>query len=171
MRANDATIATVNQRVVARVGADPRIHIVPLDKASREYDFKTDAGAKVVGTPDGKVLSNLMFEGPDLLFPNDWRGGLQGLDGLHPTLVGYALMAQQILNAIELCEGVVAPCIDLIAARRADTLLQEPPQSWDFVLHASLDIRRSLAAGQTAPAGAKADAAASLMKVLLFKID
>jgi len=169
VKANDALVTAVNARVRAEAATDPRIHVVPIDAAFAQYDFKTNKDARTIPTTDGKTISNIMIEGPELLFPNFWRGGLMGLDGMHPTVVGYAIMSTQILQAIDTYEGikpVAMPTMD--AAYKADSLLQKVPISWDIVLDLSLDIRRSTGAR---PAGMKYDAVADLLNALGFKYD
>lgn len=167
--ANDALVKAVNAKAAAEAAGDPRIHIVPIDAAFARYDFKTNRNAQTIVTSDGKVLSNLMIEGPHLLFPNFWRGGLMGLDGMHPTLAGYSIMAAEILAAIELHEGIEVPQMPSAdEAYAADTLLQKVPISWDVVLDLSLDIRRAI--GQR-PLGPKYDAVSGLLSALKFKYD
>ncbi len=171
MAQNNATVAAINAKLRTLAAADPRIHVVPIDQAFEAYDFKTNAGAETVSI-DGKVLSNIMLEGPKMFFSSYWRGGLMGLDGMHPTIVGYSIMATEILNSIRLNEGIVAPSPPSVAAAyHADTLLQQVPISWDMVLDLSLDIRRASAAsrGATVPTGPIYDAVAGLMKALDFK--
>jgi lysophospholipase L1-like esterase len=173
--ANDATVKAVNARLAAEAATDPagRIHIVPIDRAFMAYDFKTDPSAKTVNV-GGKILSNVMLQGPELLFPSFWRGGLMGLDGMHPTIVGYAIMAHQILAAIAQHEGIAAAAPpDVTRAYEADSLLQKVPISWDVVLDLSLDIRRATAAGPAAqpPTGMKYAAVSGLLDALKFKVD
>ncbi len=173
MAANDAVVKAMNTRLVTLAAADPRIHAVPIDTAFTAYDFKTDPNAKTVNV-GGKVLSNLMVEGPGLLFPDFWRGGLMGLDGMHPTIVGYTIMAQEILTSIAQHEGVNAvKQPDVTLAYQADTLLQKVPFGWDPVLDLSLDIRRASAAthGTAVPTGQKYDAVAGILKAIDFKYD
>ena len=171
--ANDATVRAINERVATLAASDPRIHVVPIDQAFMAYDYKSNPDAKTV-TARGKILSNLMLEGPELLFPDFWRGGLMGLDGMHPTIVGYAIMAQEILKSIEIHEGIAAsvpPSVDL--AYQVDTLLQKVPFSWDIVLDLALDIRRAIAAssGVQRPTGQKYDAVSGLLAAVRFKYD
>jgi hypothetical protein len=171
--ANDDLVKAVNAKVAAEAAADSRIHIVPIDQAFEAYDFKTNPNAKTVDVGGGKILSNLMIEGPELLFPAFWRGGLMGLDGMHPTLVGYTIMAQQILASIQQHEGIAATTPPAITqAYEADTLLQKVPISWDVVLDLSLDIRRATAApAAQPPTGMKYNAVSQLLAALKFKFD
>ena len=60
-------------------------------------------------------------------------GGLYGLDNLHPTSVGYAILARAVCTEIEAVEDLppVAP-IDLTAVLHRDTLLSDVPTNLDF---------------------------------------
>lgn len=56
-------------------------------------------------------------------------GGIFGLDNMHPTTVGYALLAQEMAAAVTAAEGLpVRQPISLQAALDADTLLQNLPR-------------------------------------------
>jgi lysophospholipase L1-like esterase len=80
---------------------DPRIHIVPIDKTFLEYDYKTNRKAEYIPAPDDRrKLSNITIDSYTDLGGKHWYGGLIGLDGMHPTIVGYNLMAQTILDTI-----------------------------------------------------------------------
>lgn len=70
---------------------------------------------------------------PLQLFPH--KGGLYGLDNLHPTSVGYAILAKAVCRQIEAVEGLrpVAP-VDLAAAFRSDSLLTDVPRRLDLSL-------------------------------------
>jgi hypothetical protein len=74
----------MNSRLRYLVVGDLRIHVVPIDQALKTYNFKTDAAGRAVNI-DGKLLSNTMIEGPDLLL---------NLNGTLPTTVGYTIVAQ-----------------------------------------------------------------------------
>ncbi|MBI2300761.1 MAG: hypothetical protein HYU66_17770 [Armatimonadetes bacterium] len=52
-----------------------------------------------------------------------WSGGLVSYDGLHPTQVGYALMAKHILEPLGERLGVPIPPVDLEQVARHDDLL------------------------------------------------
>ncbi len=174
MAANDAAVTAVNTLLRKEAAsADARIHIVPIDQVFAAYDYKTNHAARTVSA-GGKTLSNIMLEGPHFLFPQFWRGGLIGLDGMHPTIVGYAIVAAAIIAAIQQYEPEVSiQQPNFLDAYQADSLLQKVPLSWDLVLDLSLDIRRGLAheAAAGAPTGEKNDAVANLLDVLKFKID
>lgn len=165
---NDGILRDLNAAAATLVGADGRIHFVAMDKAFVSYDFKTDANAKTVKI-DKKVLSNISLETPGLFWP--WQGGLIGLDGMHPSIVGYGVMAQQILNAIAQNEGIVVQPIDLDAAYAADTLLNRTPGVWDDLVYLWRDIRQAMASGEIGPAQAKAQPVKQLMAQVQFKVD
>lgn len=61
------------------------------------------------------------------------KGGLYGLDNLHPTTVGYAVLAQTVCEKIVTTEGIkpVQP-IDFEAAFDADSLLTDIPRTLDI---------------------------------------
>jgi hypothetical protein len=61
------------------------------------------------------------------------KGGLYGLDNLHPTTVGYAVLAQTVCEKIAATEGIepVQP-IDFEAAFDADSLLTNVPPLLDI---------------------------------------
>ena len=70
---------------------------------------------------------------PLQLWPH--KGGLYGLDNLHPTTVGYAILAEGVCKQITAVEGLqpVAP-VDLTAAFRSDSLLTDVPRRLDLSL-------------------------------------
>jgi hypothetical protein len=54
------------------------------------------------------------------------QGGLFGLDGVHPTISGYGIVADELVGVLA-AAGVAAKHVDFAALRRADTLNQNPP--------------------------------------------
>jgi hypothetical protein len=140
--ASNAVVAQINALIASEAQSDPRIHMVATDQAFRTYDFKTNPNARTVQI-DGKVLSNVMIQESLLPLPGSWRGGLMGLDGMHPSVVGYAIMAQAILDSIHQYEGIVAQHpIDLAAAYRADSLLTDLPETWEPFFLLQRETRR-----------------------------
>lgn len=103
-----------------------------------------------------------------------WEGGFAGLDGMHPTFVGYNLMAQTILDAIRSNEPGFHPAgaLPTIAeAFAADTLLTHLPSDWDELLYAWRDYRELFDAGGPPPTPSAASThMQSLMKLVQFKI-
>ncbi|HLZ84967.1 MAG TPA: hypothetical protein VKQ54_15490 [Caulobacteraceae bacterium] len=178
-RANDDLVSEVNALVAQEARPDPRIHIVPIDQAFKGWDFKTDPDAQHFDI-DGKVISNLMIQSGSLPLPHPWRGGLMGLDGMHPTILGYAVMAQEILKSIQQYEGVAAPApIDLKRAYQADSLLQRLPSLWEAFFVLQLEIRRLTGRGPNSadflaglmPTSDLHKSVTQLFEILQFKID
>ncbi len=170
MKLVDDRIAQANAAIRAEAQKDPRIHIVPIDEMLKKYDRKHDAAASVVVSAGGKTFSNVMLEAGPWPLPSFRTGGLQGLDGMHPTIVGYALMAREALESIRQHEGVVAPAPNLDAAYSSDTLLKAVPRAWSIVLWLWRDIRRAqfLPAGPQ-PQGLEESATKGLMRAVHFK--
>ena len=54
------------------------------------------------------------------------QGGLFGLDGVHPTISGYGVVADELVGVLA-AAGVAAKRVDFAALRRADPLNQDPP--------------------------------------------
>ena len=65
------------------------------------------------------------------------QGGLFGLDGVHPTTTGYAILAQEVLSILDLAGIPEAhgASIDFAEVLRKDTLLTSPPLSLSVDLH------------------------------------
>ncbi|HET9257237.1 MAG TPA: hypothetical protein VFO16_18840, partial [Pseudonocardiaceae bacterium] len=58
------------------------------------------------------------------------QGGLFSLDGVHPTTIGYAILADEVLKTIDHATGVEKPRqIDFARYINADTLILHPPSS------------------------------------------
>jgi len=143
----NGTVASVNHLLMAAAAQDPRIHVVRTDQLLLDYDGKHRTDATVVQVPYGSkrlTFTNVMTEArPWPEEPSFRMGGLQGLDGLHPTVVGYALAAQKVLDAIQANEGIVGAPLDMQVADRADTLLTQVPRSWFLILPTWRDIRKA----------------------------
>jgi len=173
--ANNQTMIDLQAFLAGLVGADPRIHFVPIDQMLMTYDFKTNAAAQQVQAPGGILINNLMIDGGTdvTTFQDYWDGGLAGLDGMHPTFVGYNLMAQTILNTIVASEPGFHPAGALPTFAQvydADTLLTHLPDDWDELLYAWRDIREIFDVGGAPPALSVAGGRMqSLMKVVQFK--
>jgi hypothetical protein len=168
----DTRVGQINAMIATEASADPRIHVVPLDRLLKDYDRKHSSAASVVVPSDGKTLSNVMTEAAPWPFPHFRSGGLQGLDGMHPTMVGYALAARKVLEAIQQFEGIAAPVPNIDAAYSADSLLQSVPRPWDIVLWAWRDIRRARAQpGTPQPEGLQESATEAFMDAVQFKKD
>lgn len=74
---------------------------------------------------------------------------------MHPTVVGYALMAGRVLQAIAKAEPGQRPkAIDLDQAFERDKLLTNMPGIWSLALWLWRDIRRAQGRGDPDPASA-----------------
>ncbi|MGH7023445.1 MAG: hypothetical protein ACREEB_07625 [Caulobacteraceae bacterium] len=174
--ANNQTVIDVGAFLLNLVGADPRIHFVPIDQMLMTYDFKTNAAGQQIPAPGGIEINNLMIDaGTDVTTMYDfWDGGFAGLDGMHPTFVGYNLMAKTILDTIVTCEpdfGPTGALPTIDEAFAADSLLTHLPGDWDELLYAWRDAREDFHIGGPPPvlsvAGGRMQ---SLMKLVQFKV-
>jgi len=87
------------------------------------------------------------------------RGGLFGLDGIHPTTIPYGVLAQEFINVMAGPAGVsfrrnggLGTSIDFASIIRMDTLINDPPVSIDVDmealswLNATVDLGKPVAA-------------------------
>lgn len=138
MRLFDEHIKDINQRAFAAFRAampDPsRVHAVDCYALSSRHDRKHDCEAAAdeiwVKLRKAKVrLSNL----PLGALGGFKHGGLFGLDNLHLTGPGSALMAGEIAAVISATEGLPIPDpIDMQRVTDRDTLLQDIPKMLDL---------------------------------------
>jgi hypothetical protein len=149
MRQFDEEIAAVNEKTrksMTKVLGD-RITFIDAYDLSTGLDGKHFGNAqKVVVDAGGRNfrLSNMPFSANIFGFR---QGGLFGLDNMHPSIVGYAMASQAMAEAVIGAEGGDPCSIEPQTAFDADTLLQDPPRSWDslnllFSLIADLGILR-----------------------------
>ena len=162
-------LKTLDQRVIAAnkkirdtlraAFADKRrLHFVDIATLLKIFDSKhkgrTNASAVVL--KNGKRLRNYMLDAHPLAFGNNFReGGLAGFDGMHPTVVGYAKMAQLVLDAMVKHEGIGRPKIDLDRAYANDSLLTDVPGRWNILMWIWRDIRRAQASNEPSAADAE----------------
>jgi hypothetical protein len=107
-----------------------RVHFVDLYASSATYDRKNGINTKEVllnRGPTEFLLDNRAIAVTPFGGLSGFGGGLFGLDNLHPTLVGYGIIAQSVCDVIAATEGVPAPTISLQACYDADTLLNNLP--------------------------------------------
>jgi hypothetical protein len=144
MKALDDYVARINdkiQQIVSSRVTSRKVVFVDLYKVLSDNDAK-HYGDKRATMAGGKRISNNMFES------DPWggmaHGGFFGLDGMHPTNVGYAKVAQQVIEDIYANEfaGRPAPVIDLDAVSKRDTLIQDCPGKWTPLMYLWRDIRR-----------------------------
>ena len=155
----DARVAEANEeaRQILRAAFDDkkRLHFVDLAGLQKSRDAKHRKRTKnnVVKLKNRKTLSNVTTEAN--IFGGFARGGLAGLDGMHPTVVGYALMAERVLKAIAKAEPGERPkAIDFDLAFERDKLLTDMPGIWSVALWLWRDIRRAQGRGDPDPASA-----------------
>lgn len=124
LKAFDDLILNVNDEVKAlmqqRVGA--RLKLVDLYDASTRFDGKHYSDRFLAVHPDG-VLHQLRNVPIASWFGQLLGGGLTGLDNMHPTVPGYALIADAVVAAL----GTADDPIDKEAAFANDSLLNNLP--------------------------------------------
>jgi hypothetical protein len=57
------------------------------------------------------------------------QGGLVALDGIHPTTIGYGILAQEALAVMAHADATPLKQVDFARLVRADTLISDPPRS------------------------------------------
>ncbi|MGY0793157.1 SGNH/GDSL hydrolase family protein [Azospirillum argentinense] len=128
MKQFDELIREVNaetKSVLEEVLGD-KVHFVDLYTMSAKYDGKHNCHpGSVVITKSTKTLrlSNHPLTG--ILWRD--RGGLSSLDNMHPSVVGYGLMAQAVLDVICRVESRQAGQINLQSLYERDEILQRFP--------------------------------------------
>lgn len=159
MRALDTHVAAVNAEAADRLRSaftrPERLHFVDMWSLLKRYDAKhlRDDDSNCVVTADGKRFSNVMLEAD---FWGAFRcGGAMSLDGMHPSAIGYGLMAQQVVDTIRAnpadpAAGTIGD-IDFDGCYRGDTLLCDMPGIWSAVMWIWRDIRRARARGEPDP--------------------
>jgi hypothetical protein len=136
MKAYDQVIKTANDeaaKAIATELAGTPIKLVPVDLygAIERYDSKHYGDSRAVQVKKGgklvKRITNLPFASSVLKF----QGGIAGLDNMHPSAIGYAAIANEMIGAYNAAEGADEAFIDLPAMYRKDSLLRSPPRSWE----------------------------------------
>lgn len=164
MAALDADVRDHNAYTQSRIAGtkQSRFHFVDVAAVLVGMNAKHEADTEANGLrmADGRRFSNLMLEAAPWPFPSFRSGGLQSLDGMHLSTLGYGLMAQAVLDAMD--SGIA---LNLEAIYQRDTLLQRVPRSWAFALWAWRDIRQARAEGKSDPStvGHEEEAVRALM--------
>jgi lysophospholipase L1-like esterase len=136
MKAYDQVIKAANDAAVAAIqaelsGTPIRLVVVDLYGAIEQYDSKHYGDARAIEVKKAgklvKRITNLPFASSPLKF----QGGIAGLDNMHPSAIGYAAIANEMIKAHNAAEGASAALIDLAAIYRKDSLLKSPPKSWE----------------------------------------
>ena len=78
------------------------------------------------------------------------QGGLFGLDGIHPSISGYGIITQEVLDVLAVA-GVPSKPVDFAALRARDTLNSDPPALIDEVFALLTPVRHSLRVAAVAP--------------------
>lgn len=129
VREFDRLTLEVNRGVEAllRRKLGSRLKYVDLYAASTERDGKHYANRSLrVEAPNGRVLhlvNRPLVRSGLYIRRAMFDGGLTGLDNMHPTVPGYAVMADAVLAAL----GYQGPPINKNDAFKSDTLLIYPP--------------------------------------------
>jgi lysophospholipase L1-like esterase len=136
MKAYDQVIKIANEEAVKAIAAElagTPIKLVPVDlySAIERYDSKHYGDSRAVEVKKAgklvKRITNLPFASSLLKF----QGGIAGLDNMHPSAIGYAAMANEMIRAYNAAESASTAFIDLPAMYRKDSLLRSPPKSWE----------------------------------------
>ena len=129
MQAIDQELLALNHGIrdgFAELFPDGGINFIDSYALLAERDDQHFRDSKPIWVRDWR-LNNVPLQG----FSH--KGGLYGLDNLHPTTVGYAVLAQTVCETIVATEGIepVQP-IDFEAAFDADSLLTNIPSLLDI---------------------------------------
>ncbi|MEZ5830436.1 MAG: hypothetical protein R3D05_04600 [Dongiaceae bacterium] len=136
MKAYDQVIKTANDEAVLAIQAElagTPIKLVPVNlyAAIEQYDSKHYGDSRAIEVKkSGKLvkrITNLPFASSPLKF----QGGIAGLDNMHPSAIGYAAIANEMIKAYNAAEGANAAPINLASVYRKDSLLKSPPKSWE----------------------------------------
>lgn len=117
LEAFDTLVAEVNGQAKALLqeALGDRIVFADLYNGALPFDGKHYTGRGMTIPGSGRTLSNK----PITPLPFSYYGGLAGLDNMHPTVPGYAIIADLVLTAL----GRADLHTDKAAAYAADTLL------------------------------------------------
>ena len=136
MKAYDAVIKTANDEAVKAIRAElagTPIKLVPVDLFGgiEAYDSKHYGDSRSIEIKKGgklvKRITNLPFASSTLKF----QGGIAGLDNMHPSAIGYAAIANEMIKAYDAAEGQSTKPIDFHKAYQKDSLLRSPPRKWE----------------------------------------
>lgn len=136
MKAYDLVIKTANDEAVKAIRAElagTPVKLVPVDLYAgiEAYDSKHYGDSRAIEIRKAgklvKRITNLPFASSPLKF----QGGIAGLDNMHPSAVGYAAIANEMLKAYDAAEGTSTKQIDFQRAYQKDGLLKSPPKQWE----------------------------------------
>lgn len=107
----------LKRRGVLKDALGDRVRFADVYGASTAVDGKHYMGRGLVIPGSDRTLTNK----PITPIPFGYYGGIAGLDNMHPTVPGYAMIADAVLDAL----GRSAIRTDKAAAYAADTLLND----------------------------------------------
>jgi lysophospholipase L1-like esterase len=140
----DLEVQAVNQWIMDEFrtrDTKGRVHFVDIFRRMKDVDSKNNGRNPTnVFVVDNRTCTNEMFQANPLPGSLGFKaGGLQGLDGIHLTAVGNALLATWVLETIAATEAtaISKPVMAL------DPLIRNPPNAWSWALFAYRDIMRA----------------------------
>jgi hypothetical protein len=133
MKEFDEVILWVSKEVEGKLRAKfgNKIQFVDLYEVSSRYDAKHNCFPGGVSVKHGSKqyrLTNYPLTG----MTGFVRGGLGSLDNMHPSVVGYGLIAQAVLDKICQVEELPGRTIDLQSLYESDEILQKFPVGLDL---------------------------------------
>lgn len=142
----DLEVCAVNQWIMDEFKTHDtkgRVHFVDVFPRMKAIDSKNNGrNANNTFVVDGRTCTNEMFQANPLPGSLGFKaGGLEGLDGVHLTAVGNALLATWVLETIAAKENVAVSK----PAMALDSLVRNPPNAWSWALFAYRDIMRAQA--------------------------
>lgn len=133
MAAFDDFIKQVNRDTASELikALGPKLHIVDLYSLSDSFDRKHFGDARSITVRRGN--SELRMSNLPITSFLGGHGGIFSLDNMHPSTVGYALLANKIGNEVAAGENLAYAETPAQAAYDADTLLLDKPGGWDLL--------------------------------------
>ena len=112
-------------------GTPIKLVTVDLYAAIEQYDSKHHGDSRSIEVKRAgklvKRITNLPFASSPLKF----QGGIAGLDNMHPSAIGYAAIANEMIKAYNTAEEASAALVNLPSVYWKDSLLRSPPRSWE----------------------------------------
>jgi lysophospholipase L1-like esterase len=136
MKAYDQVIKTTNEESVKAIGSElapTGITLVPVDlyAAIEQFDSKHYGDSRAIEVKKAGKLVRRVTNLPFACSPLKFQGGIAGLDNMHPSAIGYAAIANEMIRAYNAAEDASADFIDLPAMYPKDSLLRSPPKTWE----------------------------------------
>lgn len=136
LRDFDNRILEINAKTQSRMRhhLHERVHFVDLYEMANSVDAKHFGDARSISVKRGGSTWRLTNEPFSYNSLGLFRGGMFGLDNMHPTAAGYAVLANKMLSTISVAESIPVTPIDIQSAFDADTLLANPPSNWETLM-------------------------------------